>query len=561
MSFLHEPGELARTPLAALLIEALNLRASGVLSVEHGGGTSRLYLRAGAPVGAQVFQGFRPLGQMLLQAGLIDVDVLSRSLARMAETRRPQGEILVEMGAVSREAVERALADQQAGYFALIAGLEKGAYRFEIGAPLPPWTEGALLSPLRTIVDALERPQAGALVVSALQPVAAGAIRLASSYPRSAAGFRWSRDEAALVARLERPVALEAFFAPAPVGPERARAILAALLLLGLAKADGGPAGDSIAGVLFDPDEPPTPAPVEVDEPLGPDRVAAAPARRSDPAEARARRQRLLQRAMQSIGVGPFAGRPAATRPTGEGASPPAPTPTRADAPPPVDSPDGALRRALLEVAPRARETNLFARLGIGEAATRGEVKTAYLALAKQVHPDRFAAPALADLQEQVREFFTAVNEAYGVLSDDRRRAAYVTSLRTGAPSKERVEAARVDFQKGEACLRTRDVVRARGFFEAAVRADPRAEYQAALAWTWLVDPARKDLARARALVDEATRDASCDRAFYVAGVVARDEGDAPRAERMFRAALQANPRHADAVRELRALQAGRSRR
>jgi tetratricopeptide (TPR) repeat protein len=480
----------------------------------------------------------------------------------MAETRRPQGEILIEMGAVPREAVERALADQQAGYFALIAALEKGAYHFEIGAPLPPWTDGALLSPLRTIVDALERPQAGALVVSALQPVAAGAVRLSSSYPRSAAGFRWSRDEAALVARLEHPVALEAFFAPGPVGPERARAILAALLLLGLAKADGGPAGDSIAGVLFDPDEPPTPAPAEADEPLAPDRVPAAPARRSDPAEARARRQRLLQRAMQSIGVGPFAGRPAPTRAAGEGAPSPAPAPVRADAgPPPVDTPEGALRRALLEVAPRAREANLFARLGIAEGATRDAVKAAYLALAKQFHPDRFAAPALADLQEQVREFFTAVNEAYAVLSDDRRRAAYVTSLRTGAPSKERVEAARIDFQKGEACLRTRDVARARGFFEAAVRADPRAEYQAALAWTWLVDPARKDLARARALVDEATRDASCDRAFYVAGVVARDEGDAPRAERMFRAALQANPRHADAVRELRMLQAGRSRR
>ena len=87
MSVLTEPGDLAETPLAAILLEALNLRASGVLEVAHGGGTSRLWFRDGRPVGAQVFTGFKPLGMMLLQAGLIDIDALSRSLAGMAETQ------------------------------------------------------------------------------------------------------------------------------------------------------------------------------------------------------------------------------------------------------------------------------------------------------------------------------------------------------------------------------------------------------------------------------------------------------------------------------------------
>ena len=64
MSFLSEPGDLAQTPLAAILLEALNQHATGVLEVVHGGGTSRLWFREGRPVGAQVFQGFRPLGMM-----------------------------------------------------------------------------------------------------------------------------------------------------------------------------------------------------------------------------------------------------------------------------------------------------------------------------------------------------------------------------------------------------------------------------------------------------------------------------------------------------------------
>jgi hypothetical protein len=192
MSFLHEAGDLARTPLAAILLEALNQRADGVLAVEHGGGTSRLWFRAGQPCGAQVFTGFRPLGHMLLQAGRIDVDALSRSLSAMASTGRPQGELLVELGAVSREDVDAALEEQQSGYFGLIAALDAGAYTFDASQAVPEWTRGSRLSPLRTIVDALERPQAGALVSSALQPVAQGGARLASGYGEVAGAFRWT---------------------------------------------------------------------------------------------------------------------------------------------------------------------------------------------------------------------------------------------------------------------------------------------------------------------------------------------------------------------------------
>jgi len=95
----------------------------------------------------------------------------------------------------------------------------------------------AALAVDRAIVDALERPQANALVGSALQPVAATGVRLGSGYAEIAAGFRWSDAERALVARAERAVSLETFLANPPVPPERARAILSALLLLGVATA------------------------------------------------------------------------------------------------------------------------------------------------------------------------------------------------------------------------------------------------------------------------------------------------------------------------------------
>src|SRR5512135_194067 len=155
MSFLREPGDLARTPLAAVLLEAWNLRLSGELTVRQPGGDSRLYFRDGVAVGAQTYAGFQPLGQLLLARGHIDIDALGRSLAEMARSGRRQGEVLVEMGAVSQEIVDRALVEQQAGYLALIAGLAEGTFTFSEDAPVPPWAGNVLASPLRAVVDAL----------------------------------------------------------------------------------------------------------------------------------------------------------------------------------------------------------------------------------------------------------------------------------------------------------------------------------------------------------------------------------------------------------------------
>jgi curved DNA-binding protein CbpA len=327
--------------------------------------------------------------------------------------------------------------------------------------------------------------------------------------------------------------------------------MLAGLLLLGLAVGAGAPArstGDT-----------------GLDLELGASvRAGAGPARRSDPAEARARRQKLLHQAMRNMGIGPFSGpRPPSSAPpaapapgaqaAASAASPQPAQPAQARNVPAPSSVEQGVRKALLEAAPRAKEPNFFLRLGLSPSASREEVKQAFLSLARKFHPDRFASPALADLSETVKEFFTAVNEAYETLADDKKRAAYLAQR--GAAGVVQPEVAKIDFTKGDACLRTRDWARARSFFEAAIRADPRAEYKAALALAILADPtASRDRDRARVLAEEAVRDPSCDRAAYVAGILARDDKDPSTAERHFRAALVLNPRNADAVRELRLL-------
>jgi ribosomal protein S18 acetylase RimI-like enzyme len=581
MSFLYQPGDLAQTPLAAILLEALNLKVTGALTVQHGGGASKLYLRAGVPVGAQVYVGFKPLGQYLLSQGLIDFDSLDKSLQEMARTGRSQGQVLVEMGAISAAALDRALADQQAGYVALIATLESGGYGFDADAPVPEWTRGVRLSPLKAIVDALEKPQAEALVVSALRQAMGMPVALSPGYAQGAESFGWSAREAALVGQLERPTAMEAFFSDSRVPPERARAALAALLLLGYAEpSSGDPELVATAGAMES---------LDLLEPVAGDEVAAgspptplatppaasatarapAPAARSDPAEARERRQRLLAKAMQNMGIGPLATRRSppplpASAPVASSAAEPSPAAASHGTGAPRAKPSGGeaeLRRALAEVAPRVAAKDFFERLGLDRGASRAQVKQAYLTLAKQFHPDRFLGAALSDLAPTVKELFTAVNEAYEVLSDDRKRTEYLARLPGGGAGGALGGAAQVDFKKGEACLKSRDFARARGFLEAAIRQDPRAEYQAVLAWCLLVDPARQDREKAKELVAEALRDPGCDRACYVAGILSREEGDEERAERMFRAALRANPKHLEAEREIRLIEMRRQKK
>ncbi len=68
------------------------------------------------------------------------------------------------------------------------------------------------------------------------------------------------------------------------------------------------------------------------------------------------------------------------------------------------------------------KKSNLYALLGLARSASADEIRHAYLKSAKKLHPDKNSAPGETEL-------FLDVQQAYQILSDAQRRAAYDASL------------------------------------------------------------------------------------------------------------------------------------
>jgi curved DNA-binding protein CbpA len=265
--------------------------------------------------------------------------------------------------------------------------------------------------------------------------------------------------------------------------------------------------------------------------------------------EAKVRRQRLLQRAMQNLAT------PAVTM-----AAPSVPDQGGTDEQHEQHEQLAQLIEKRYADIQAKRDHFTTLGLAIGPDVTREQVKSAFLGLAKRFHPDRLP-PALSRLAPRMNPVFEAIREAYEVLYDDTKRAAYLQELRTRTASPQRTAQPGIApndlFKMGEVFFRKRDFAAAVEHYERAYNAEPRAVYLAARAWAIYMDPQRKaEIPKTKQMMAEALKlDPNCDRAHYQLGVIARVENDIERAERHFREAVRANPKHLEANQELRLIE------
>ncbi|MBI5542311.1 MAG: DnaJ domain-containing protein, partial [Deltaproteobacteria bacterium] len=289
--------------------------------------------------------------------------------------------------------------------------------------------------------------------------------------------------------------------------------------------------------------------------------------------DAKERRQRLLRRAFTNLGGFP--------RPGGEvegGVVQPPPPPPKPAAPvqpapaaPPaggVSSQDVALQKTIESRAATIAKEDHFARLGIPRTAGKDQVKAAYFSLVKTFHPDRLP-PALVHLTPKMELIFGAIREANDELQDDARRKAYSDRLTAGvtAGSEKAAAKAATDieiFQKqGEMALKKKEFGRAAEAFAKAFAVSKNPSDLAQEGWAMYLDPGLKaQMPAIKAKLEQALKlDAKTDRAAYALGVIARVEGDLSKAEKLFKQAVSANSRNAEAATELRLIEMRRKKK
>ncbi|NDF13601.1 MAG: molecular chaperone DnaJ, partial [Proteobacteria bacterium] len=276
---------------------------------------------------------------------------------------------------------------------------------------------------------------------------------------------------------------------------------------------------------------------------------------KSPDSESARRRQRLLRRAMENLGS--IAPKPETKVENAEVIQ----TPTAAASISIEDmslSPEDRMLARQIE----ARHQFLLARadhytvLGLPRTASKDDIKDAYYELAKTFHPDRLP-PSLQVLNAKMNRIFDAIRDAYDVLSDDGRRAAYLVFLEGAAGAAGAGEDAQEQYRLGELHIRRREFRKAELMFLSAHKKQPKAEYLAAAAWAIYLDASRRDeAAKAKQWMNDAIRaDENCDRAYYQLGVISRVEGNMTKAESYFQRAVRANPKHPEANQELRLIE------
>jgi curved DNA-binding protein CbpA len=212
-----------------------------------------------------------------------------------------------------------------------------------------------------------------------------------------------------------------------------------------------------------------------------------------------------------------------------------------------------------------------YALLGTHIDAKPEEIRKAYFALARQLHPDRLSALDIADETKEAQRLFAEVNTAFGVLSDPARRQEYTSILRRGGEAAIAAEQARAEemalkileaeesFRRGEAALRRDQLQTAITEFTRALQLNPEEmDYVAAHAWAdFCASPDKVQIAqRTRNTLERAINKSprSVTPRFY-AGRVERMLGRDADALRHFEDVLRIEPHHREASTEARLIE------
>jgi len=222
---------------------------------------------------------------------------------------------------------------------------------------------------------------------------------------------------------------------------------------------------------------------------------------------------------------------------------------------------DIATKNKLEEKLSTVRGQNYFQMLGISSGAPIDHVKKAYYKLAREYHPDHYY-----DKPEEIRSYandlFTLITQAHAVLTNNDERKKYEEFLRTGktdediAREAQNVINAEIAYQKGIALLKKGDIKGAEEQLRRACDLKPNeAEYHVYYGWTLfrLTPAGQTDFSKAKEFINKGlTINGSLAQGHYFLGMIYKREGREAESRESYKKALECNPDHVEALREIR---------
>ncbi|MCW5836057.1 MAG: DnaJ domain-containing protein [Labilithrix sp.] len=565
-------GKLADTPLAHGLVYARNRRLSGrleltatddrraVISLWCG----RITAVETTPLG-MCPGGF--FGAVVYELGFIDSATLDATLLEIAKSKRLHGEVLIERKAITAAQRDEALVEQVHRkvhhLFSLPETTSYAFYDAKMAVTEPPiavdpvgpvWRGVRDYPPTKFVQETVRRVNDHALRVTA-----GGSARLPPA------------ETALAEALAARPMTLSEMKAATDLPPSRVELLV---YLLVIAKCV-----ESVSGARTHPSTGALPTSM----PSGPiPRVSVEPRRASGasfratppsggvPAHSQPPSSRSIPVAAGSASRIPAA--PGSSRiPAAPGSSsriPAAPgsaprisstkIPAVGSPRPPPAGTLAALRspaelgvEGIVARAATVTDEDYFQVLGVADGASAEAVRAAYVRLAKTWHPDRLHVDFIP-IRGDVATVFAHMTRAHQTLCDADARRAYEASRKAKSTARPRAEVLReIEHAMGRRDFDT--VVQL--CEELLVADDEDVEAMAIQAWagTRAGEASEDELRAALSKLDKAVnRDRTNDQAVYHRGLVHKRLGNVAAAFRDFARAVQLNPKHLEAEREVR---------
>jgi DNA-binding response OmpR family regulator/curved DNA-binding protein CbpA len=519
-------GNLKRVPFPKMLHLLYVRRATGAVFLLREKVKKIVYFKEGHPIYIKSNLLNECLGRVLVRERMITSAECEDSLTRMKATSRQQGTVLIEMGVISPHNLKYALELQlQIKLFDIFSWTD-GEYQFKDDARLPNEVISLELSNGAIILDGIRRAYDAARLQNALAPYMSSYLMPSPSPSLRFQEMPLEEDERVLLDEVDGSRTLKQHLAASALGEVRSCQLCYALLCAG----------------VIEPTETPS-------KERSPSRAAAAAVTPD------------THLARSTGGSGEPEALPPPPRPGQPLSGPVARTPA---APRSTEVPG---RERLAANLLSLRQQDHFAVLGLPLNAPLADIERAYEERARDYHPDRFRQRS-EDTRVIAREMFERLAEAYRILSEPATREAYLKQLKRGegAPAADpasRALAADKHFRSGEELLRQRCFAEAAAAFQQACELVPEAgEYRAFAGWaTFQADTHSADV---RTRVHEALKRAvelspRVDRTHLFLGYFLNHVGKTTLAEHEFELAIQCNPDCAEALRELRLINARRT--